>query len=287
MQPETIVMEAREFEWAPSTDRPFGVRRAGAERSDLKRLLGTFEPITLAEMDAVRLMDRSEVKYLFPRRQLLSALAELKDDYRVFVAAGLPWSRYRTLYYDTDDMALYLRHHAGAADRYKVRTREYVDSRVAFLEVKHKRGPVRTMKERIPVAEPPQKLRGEAADFVAGMCPYPAGELRPTLWNHCSRITLVSKRCCERVTLDIDLAFSWDKELAVLPGIVVAEVKYEGHRQDSQFIQLMRRLNVRETSFSKYCIGVSMLYPEVKHNKFKAKLRTVARLAQGGNCGMV
>lgn len=279
-------MKAREFDPMPAPSRAWSLVKPGAEHQDLKGLLATFEPITLAEMDAVRLMDRSEVKYLFPRRSLMPALAELKEAYRVFVAAGQPWSRNRTLYYDTDDMALYLRHHAGAMQRYKVRTREYVDSHIAFLEVKHKTGACRTAKERIPIAEPAARLWGEAADFVEQMCPYPAGALWPKLWNYTTRITLVSKARAERVTLDIDLAFATGAERAVLPGVVVAEVKYAG-RHESEFIQTMRRLHVRETGFSKYCIGVSLLYPEVKHNNFKAKQRLVARLAQGANDGII
>lgn len=282
MRAEISLMEAREYETAPAS-RPWGLLKPGTERRGLREVLAAFAPITLAEMDAVQLMDRTEVKHLFPRRQLLPALAELKDSYRVFVTAGQPWSRYRTLYYDTDDMALYLRHHAGAAQRYKVRTREYLDSQIAFLEVKRKSGACRTTKERIPIAGPAERLRGEAADFVAGLCPYAPTALQPKLWNHCTRITLVSTTRPERVTLDVDLAFAWDAERSVLPGVVVAEVKYDGRRDASEFIQLMRRLRVRETSFSKYCIGVSLLYPNVKHNKFKAKQRWVARLAGGAN----
>ena len=49
-----------------------------------------------------------------------------------------------------------------------------------------------------------------------------------------------------------------------------------------QFARLMRHYHVRDTSFSKYCMGVSLLYPDVKHNKFKAQQRLVARLMQGG-----
>ncbi len=40
---------------------------------------------------------------------------------------------------------------------------------------------------------------------------------------------------------------------------------------------------VRSTGFSKYCMGVSLLYPDVKHNNFKAKQRLVARLTQGSD----
>jgi hypothetical protein len=60
----------------------------------------------------------------------------------------------------------------------------------------------------------------------------------------------------------------------------VAEVKYTGTRHASEFARVMRLYRVRDTSFSKYCMGVSLLYPDVKHNKFKAKQRLVARLTQ-------
>lgn len=243
----------------------------------LHALLATFEPITLAQMADAALLDRSEIKYILPQRLLLPALAELREAYRVLIVAGQPISRYRTLYFDTDDLALYRRHHAGAPDRYKVRAREYVDSQAAFLEVKHKTGIRHTAKSRIPTTVPITEFTPLAADFLADACPYPADTLSAALWNHTTRITLVSKLRTERVTLDLDVAFVRDGQRAGLPGIVVAEVKYAGARQASEFVRLMRRYHVRDTSFSKYCMGVSLLYPEVKHNQFKAKQRLVAR----------
>ena len=47
---------------------------------------------------------------------------------------------------------------------------------------------------------------------------------------------------------------------------------------NSAFVREMRALGVRPTGFSKYCIGVSMLYPEVKHNRFKPQLRRIDQL---------
>jgi hypothetical protein len=210
-------------------------------------------------------------------------LAELRDTYRILIVAGRPLSRYRTLYFDTDDLALYRRHHAGAPDRYKVRAREYVDSRAAFLEVKHSTGGRRTVKRRISTEELVTALTPQAADFLAETCPYAADDLTAALWNSYTRITLVSKLRAERVTLDLDLAFVREADRAGFPGIVVAEVKYQGERHVSDFGRLMRAYHVRVTSFSKYCMGVSVLYPDVKHNKFKAKQRLVARLAQGAD----
>jgi hypothetical protein len=247
----------------------------------LRELLATFEPITLTEMAGAALLDRSETKYVLPQGLLASVLTELCDSYRVLVVAGQPLSHYRTLYFDTDDLALYRRHHAGAPDRYKVRAREYVDSHAAFLEVKHKTGGRHTVKSRIPTEAPVTALPAQAANFLAEACPYAADELAATLWNYYTRITLVSKLRAERVTLDLDLAFVRDGAPVTLSGIVVAEVKYEGKRHASEFARLMHLHHVRDTSFSKYCMGVSLLYPDVKHNRFKAKQRLVARLAGG------
>lgn len=243
-------------------------------------LLMAYESITLAEMNETRLLDRLEVKYVFPQSLLAGVLAELSGTHKAFVAAGRPWSRNRTLYFDTDDMALYRRHHAGVRDRYKVRRREYLDSDLAFLEVKHKVGPSRTVKSRLCVADVASSLNGQAAAFLSQACPYPASQLSPKVWTYATRVTLVSKVRPERVTLDVDLAFQWEDAVEMLPGIVVAEVKYQGRRESSEFMQLMHRHHVREMGFSKYCVGVSLLYPEVKHNKFKETQRLVARIAQ-------
>ncbi len=254
-------------------------RWSWAEQDSLFRLLAAFAPITLTEITGAALLDRSELKFVLPQDLLLPVLAELRDAYRVLVVAGQPLSHYRTLYFDTDDLAMYCRHHAGAPDRYKVRAREYVDSHAAFLEVKHKTGAWRTIKSRIPTETPISASPMKAASWLAAACPYPADALQATLWNQYTRITLVSKARPERVTLDLELSFSRAEARAALPGIVVAEVKYAGDRHTSEFARLMRQHHVRGTSFSKYCMGVSLLYPGVKHNRFKAKQRLVERLA--------
>lgn len=254
-----------------------------ADLQTLRGVLATFQPITLAQMAGAALLDRSELKYVLPQSLLLPVLAELSDAYRILVVAGQPLSRYRTLYFDTDDLELYRRHHAGTPDRYKVRAREYVDSHAAFLEVKHRTGGRRTVKSRIPTEDLVTALTPQAADFLADACPYPADQLTAALWNHYTRITLVSKQRAERVTLDLDLAFTREADRAAMPGIVVAEVKYQGVRHASEFARLMREHHVRGTSFSKYCMGVSLLYPDVKHNRFKAKQRLVSRLTENSN----
>jgi hypothetical protein len=41
-------------------------------------------------------------------------------------------------------------------------------------------------------------------------------------------------------------------------------------------------MGIRKTSFSKYCVGVSLLHPGIKYNRFRSAHRLIARLSQGG-----
>lgn len=249
----------------------------------LDSVLATFDPISLVELNKVALLDRMEIKYVMPVQVLANILAEARNAYSVLEIAGQRRNHYRTLYYDTTDFAMFRRHHMGAGERYKVRAREYVDSQYAFLEIKHKTKKKRTVKSRIPTAALVTHLAGDSDDFLHRHCPYGAGELEPKLWNAYTRLTLASKTACERVTIDLDLSFSWQGRQASLPGLVIAEVKQEAHGHKSEFVALMRQRHIRQTGFSKYCYGVSLLYPQVKHNRFNALQRLVARTVQGGN----
>lgn len=243
--------------------------------------LGTFDSISLAELNCVALLDRIEVKYLLPRCLLDELLLHLRPHYSVLTIDGRRLGHYRTLYFDTPDLAMYRRHHMGARNRWKVRARQYVESQLAFLEVKHKTNKRHTVKSRLSTGELITGMNRSSLAFLRDKCPYNAIELTPTLWNNYLRITLASKHFCERVTLDLNLTFAWQGRKLVLPAIVVAEVKRDGSSYDSDFMALMRRVGVRKLSFSKYCVGVSLLYPGVKHNRFRAAHRLVARLSEG------
>ena len=266
----------------PAT-RPPAYRLAVPDNTQLARLLARFEPISLAEMDGVALLDRADTKFVMREDHLLSVLAQLSHHYRVLDIDGRRLNHYQTLYFDTPDFAFFRRHHAGALNRYKVRSREYVDTRQSFLEVKLKTNKRRTVKNRLRV---PGRVSGfdlEADDFLHDHSPYNAQALEPKLRNAFTRITLVSKRDPERLTLDLGLRFYANHTSADLSGIVIAEVKQDGYSPESDFIQQMRAHGIRSTGFSKYCVGVSLLYPDVKSNNFKPELLLVEKLLKGTN----
>jgi hypothetical protein len=244
------------------------------------RLLAQFDPISLAEMENVALLDRTDTKYVMRLSQLCYTLEHITGQYRVLETASTRLNNYQTLYFDTRDFALYRQHHNGLRSRYKVRMREYVDSDLAFWEVKHKTNQDRTIKARLQTPELVPNIDAQVDEFVDAHAPLDAQELEPKLWNKFLRITLVSKYRPERVTLDLNLEFGWGDAYVALPGIVIAEVKQERPSQHSDFIQQMRRWGVRPTRFSKYCAGVYLLYDGVKINNFKARMRLVEKLMQ-------
>ena len=246
-------------------------------------LVGCFGPINLAQMDEVALQDRTDIKYVMNERQLFSALLSLTKHYQILDINGTRLNHYRTLYFDTVNFALYLRHHANGRNRYKVRSRKYVDTELSFFEIKHKIDKNRTVKKRIPTPEITPRFIPKTSDFVETHSPLDPHILEPKLWNDFSRITLVSKHRPERLTLDINLQFCNDGRTVTLPGIAIAEVKQDDIDHNSDFIRQMRVMNIRPTGFSKYCIGVSLLYQHIKHNNFKPKLRLVNKLMRGND----
>jgi len=245
-----------------------------------EEVLQRFAPINLAQMEDMALLRRIDTKYVLSEAQLYQALNHLTADYRVLEIEGQRQQRYQTLYFDTPDFALYRQHHDGWRSRYKVRSRVYADSGLAFLEVKHKTNQNVTVKHRVQTPELVTRIDDWAEDFLYACFPYSSTALTVKLQNTFRRITLVSAHSIERVTLDLGLRFTANGAHLPLSGIAVAEVKQAVFSLQSEFVGQMRALGVRPMPFSKYCIGVSQLYEQVKVNRFKLQQRYISNLAK-------
>jgi hypothetical protein len=238
----------------------------------LIKLLSSFEPISLKEMDRVKLMNRVETKFLFGVDRLMEILEELKEDYQVVKIEENMLPTYRSLYFDNPAFFFYNEHHRERTSRYKVRYRTYVDSNLSFLEVKHKyKG--RTNKKRIKVDAVYNDIPTLHRDFLKKSL-VPKSDLQPVMTNSYKRITLVSKHSIERLTLDIDLSFQFGETQKDLKNIVIAELKQERVTRDSPFYKVVRQKEMRPYRLSKYCMGIIKLYGQenIKYNRFKKKL---------------
>jgi hypothetical protein len=245
--------------------------------SDPTHILARFEPISLAEMDGVKLQDRVDTKYVLPGVKLAQVLEAMLPHYRLLHVEGAPGTRYRSLYFDTEDLRNYQDHHNRRTFRSKVRFREYEGSGLTYLEVKRKTGRGRTDKKRLKVPSIPEQLSPEQVEFIARSR---GGDARmvPTLWNHFTRYTFVNRNCPERLTMDLDLRFASGGRAQELGNIVVAELKQERADRTSPFVQIMRALHIQPSGMSKYCIGMLMMQQPVKHNAFKEVLLKLQRL---------
>jgi hypothetical protein len=241
--------------------------------------LAAFAPIGLDELDAVALLDRRDTKFVLSRLQVVAALGLVANAYRILEIGGRRRHRYRTLYFDTPNFDLFRAHHRDEPERFKVRSREYVDTGLAFFELKQRTRTGRTVKSRLCRERATTVLGPEEERFLDGNQAFLAG-LQPVLVNRFSRVTLAGFDAPERVTLDFGLAYAAGGAEAVNAGVVVAEVKEPGGPRTSAFLRALRDLGAHADGFSKYCVGVSLLYPGNKHNRFKPDLRRMKRISR-------
>jgi len=253
---------------------------------DLKNLpvWKDMQPITLDEMDSIRLMNRVDTKFLICEDLLPELLEKIKYDYRVQRVSGEQVCRYNTLYYDTIDVEMYNNHHNEKLNRQKVRVRTYVESDISFLEVKRKNNKGRTTKDRIRIPKDfvdDISHNLEAVEFLSKNSTIPGTHIIPQLANTFDRITLVNNDKTERLTIDVHIHFenlstSIEKEVS---NLVVVELKQDG-QCSSLFKSLLTNYKVLPKSFSKYALGSAITNPKLKQNHFKNKLRFINKLTE-------
>lgn len=245
---------------------------------NIKEVIGTFEPISLAEMDSVKLMNRNDYKYIFNIKRLSSILSTLSSNYRVLEIEQTRGANYKSIYFDTDNLRMFFDHHNGKPIRFKIRRREYVDSGLSFMEIKQKNSQGKTLKERVKKHKDEHHFTDKTMGFIHKYSPYIINDLNPQLINYFTRYTLVHKTEQERLTIDMNLNFSFEKKESTLPYLVIAEVKREGDPHKSTFMNLMRQMSIRQSGMSKYCIGTILLNPEIKHNRFKPNILKLKKI---------
>lgn len=255
---------------------------------EISAQLEEMQPMGLKSLESVALQNRTDTKYLMNEMQAISILHACRHAYRVLEINGRRGSSYSTQYFDTDGLDMYLDHHNGMRDRYKVRLRSYVDSGAAWLEIKRKTNLERTIKRRMPLDDVAPQLgedavgyfTAEEAYFIRQTTPYDPLALHPVVNNEFTRITLASvdPNRPERMTIDVGLHLRWRNVALRLPGIIIAEVKRPRAAARSVFGTAAHARHIHPTPFSKYCIAIAQLAPGVRKNLFKETLRKLDRL---------
>ena len=240
-------------------------------------------PITLDEMDSIKLMNRIDSKYVTNEATLERILeSAAAAGYRVLESGGKRKSPYDSVYYDTPGLTMFYLHHNRRLVRQKVRTRSYVNSGDSFLEIKRKNNHGRTSKKRIGI-EPFEMLEfsgnREACAYLAKHSWFTVGDIQPVLETLFTRITLVNPALTERLTIDTKLAFRNFRtgHSTNLQDAVIIELKQDG-RAASQMKGILLELRVKPLRVSKYCIALTLTDPQAKTGRFKEKVRAIEKI---------
>jgi hypothetical protein len=248
--------------------------------SNIRKALDGFSGISLEEVQRASLMRRKDSKYMFGFNQVPHLLEEASRHYRILEIDGIRSQNYQTFYYDTASRNMYLMHHNGRVNRHKIRFRKYGTSEDIFLEVKRKDSRGVTIKNRMQTRNSEASILSREEEFLSVYSPYDDVEMLPVLENSFNRITMVSPDQDERITLDYHLWFSSmvSDETLEIPGVSIAEIKFKDHLSGSVFHEALRRSRIIPRRFSKYCIGMAMLNPDLKQNLFKVRVRQVQKI---------
>ena len=249
-------------------------------RSGLHRL----DPVSLQQLDAAAsLQRRRDRKYLLDQRQLDRFLQVLPADSQVLEIDGRREFGYSSTYFDTPDLTCFLAAAHRRPDRFKVRTRTYLDSGMSLLEVKTRDRRGTTIKHRSPcsAAHQPQ-LTGEQQDFVSGLPGLGdrAGPLRAALTTSFQRATLLLGGEPGRLTIDTDVtchseACGW----AGFGDLVVVETKSPGRATSAD--RLLWRHGHRPLRVSKYATGMALCHPGLPANTWHPAISRIRRAADG------
>ena len=252
----------------------------------MQEILNQFDPITLDEMSGIRLMNRTDTKFVTTRPMLERLLAMARHDYFAQAIGGQRIAAYFTVYFDTPDCNMYTVHETGHTNRQKLRVRSYVDSHLNFLEVKTKNNRGRTKKKRVALDDfnPDDSARFDLqadcyGEFLQQYLRYDPQTLCRQLENRFDRITLVNKAKTERLTIDTNLRFCnvATGRRRAMDDIVIIELKRDG-LQPSPILHMLRDLRIKPHGFSKYVIGSALTNPNLHCNRMKPKVNDIERL---------
>ena len=253
------------------------------ETNNIDQILDKFQPIQLKEMDEVSLMKRVDQKFTIPFSKLITMLPKLTKEYRCLEIEEKRLFSYQTEYLDTTDQQMFLLHHNGRVNRYKIRFRDYIESNLSFLEIKFKNNKSETLKKRIKVAFGSRSIDEAEKIFISKNSTFNGGQIESKLANSFKRVTLVNLLNKERVTIDFQLKFKTQTENIDLPELAIIELKKEKSNSKSTIISLLKDNKIRPTNFSKYAIGSVLTRTDLKYNKFKNKLIYLNKIHPHGN----
>jgi hypothetical protein len=253
----------------------------GREIKELEK----FESTSLKEIDEMMLLNRIDTKFVVSESVMFEILDKLSNQYKILYVNELNCLPYSTQYYDTEAFDMYYHHVNGKLNRYKIRVRSYSATNNSVFETKFKNNLGRCIKQRVSIIEGEQLLLGLKQKDLLNQTPYGRRVLGTKLYNNFNRVLLLNKADKERITVDFNICFSKDRrEWIGLNNAAVVEVKQDTIDRNTPIFRIMKEKGIRSDGFSKYCIGSALLYPGLKRNILKPKLKHLKNIV---NCNIL
>lgn len=234
--------------------------------------LTALTPIPLDELvERAELLTRVDRKYVLPIAEARRLLRAVPSDTRILEIDGRREFGYRSTYLDTADRQSFFVAGRAHRRRWKVRTRSYVDTGGAWLEVKTRTSRDQNLKQRIehPDAEMTAGLTADGQAFVGAIIGRDiAPALRPVLVTGYRRSTLFLPASASRVTIDVDLGWTALSPRRDLDRPALAIVETKTGSTPSAVDRLLWQRGHRPARISKYGVGMAALHPDLPRLKW-------------------
>lgn len=248
-------------------------------------------PIGLDQLNSgAALQTRLDTKYLVSAQDLNALPTWLPAGSGILEIDGKQEFAYYSVNFDTPKLDCYRAAAFGRRRRFKVRTRAYLDSQIAFLEVKIRTGRGVTEKQRIPHdLDRLDTLSASDQEFIAtvlrnsGLDHRLVPGLSPSIATGYERTTYVCPSPVHPTRVTADRALYWEQlrpefearehNLLFSPSLGIIETK-------SLFVSnpvnhLLWDRGIRPTRVSKYCTGAAALDPRLPANKWHRSIATI------------
>ncbi len=238
----------------------------------LEALLNSFDSNGLEDVKQLSFAKRREEKYILHFDTLFYVLPLLKEYYSILEISNQRYQTYETQYWDTPHYDMFHQYQRKIGNRYKIRTRQYLESGIEYIELKHKNNKDFSLKKR-------QRLSSDhrletIKNFIKEHSPYQYDELEKTVKNRYFRISLLNKINNERITIDINFHSSLAPEYtSTLDLSHLAIIESKKLIEDHSFLEeIFLKERYFSIGFSKYAMAVALLKGDkLKTNQLKRK----------------
>lgn len=223
-----------------------------------------FDPVDLDGLQRMAGAERAvENKYLVDQDELGAVLRALEADHLVLEIDGHRRFGYRSVYFDSPDLACYRDLVDDRIPRFRARTRHYTTTGACVFEVKVRHSEAKTTKHRTDYdGGKEDRVTDDAVDLIheplaaAGI--EPPATVQPTLVTQFRRSTITSPDGQERITVDTGVQLTCGGRALVLRGDR-ALVESKTETGDGLCDRTLRDRDLHPLAFDKYRLGISTL----------------------------